>query len=187
MFEVFEHTADLGIRVRAPSLEGLFKEAAEAMIQLMCRGPQLEDTTSAPTGATPSAQAASPPTEALRATPTELREVTIPAKDLPIPEPQPSPQGTSSDNGSRIVLPPTWEDLLHDWLSTILYLFSVERLVPVDYQIQFDSTGLKARLKVRAYDPVRDGGEVEIKAVTYHGLRIEKEANEFTAQVIFDV
>ncbi|HQF14163.1 MAG TPA: archease [Thermogutta sp.] len=47
--------------------------------------------------------------------------------------------------------------------------------------------GLKARLKVRAYDPVRDGGEVEIKAVTYHGLRIEKEANEFTAQVIFDV
>ncbi len=187
MFEVFEHTADLGIRVRAPSLEALFKEAAAAMIELMCRGPRLEATTVATTQVSPSAQAASPSTEPPPETPLKLREVTIPVEDLPFPEARSNPGGSPSDDGSRIVLPPIWEDLLHDWLSTILYLFSAERLLPVDYQIQIDSTGLKARLQVRPYNPARDGAEVEIKAVTYHGLKIEKEGNEFVAQVIFDV
>jgi SHS2 domain-containing protein len=31
MYELFEHTADLGLRVRAPDLEALFAEAAEGL------------------------------------------------------------------------------------------------------------------------------------------------------------
>src|SRR5579871_5492712 len=31
MYETFEHTADLGLRVRAPDLDTLFAEAAEAL------------------------------------------------------------------------------------------------------------------------------------------------------------
>src|SRR5436190_23447776 len=31
MYETFEHTADLGLRVRAPNLDTLFAEAAEAL------------------------------------------------------------------------------------------------------------------------------------------------------------
>src|SRR5262245_52620931 len=31
MYETFEHTADLGLRIRAPDLDALFAEAAEAL------------------------------------------------------------------------------------------------------------------------------------------------------------
>ena len=33
MYETFEHTADLGLRVRAPDLGQLFTEAAQALLQ----------------------------------------------------------------------------------------------------------------------------------------------------------
>jgi SHS2 domain-containing protein len=35
MYEVFEHTADLGLRVRAPDLPTLFAEAAKALFSLI--------------------------------------------------------------------------------------------------------------------------------------------------------
>jgi len=35
-FEVLDHTADIGILVRAGTLEGLFTGAAQAMIQIIC-------------------------------------------------------------------------------------------------------------------------------------------------------
>ena len=35
MFEVFEHTADLGLRVRAADLDTLFREAAEGFFSLV--------------------------------------------------------------------------------------------------------------------------------------------------------
>src|SRR5688572_25818659 len=35
MFETFDHTADLGLRVRAPDLDSLFAEAATAMFSVI--------------------------------------------------------------------------------------------------------------------------------------------------------
>ena len=35
MFELFEHTADLGLRVRAPDLESLFREAGEGFFSMI--------------------------------------------------------------------------------------------------------------------------------------------------------
>jgi protein archease len=35
MYETFEHTADLGLRVRAPDLDGLFAEAGRGLFSLM--------------------------------------------------------------------------------------------------------------------------------------------------------
>ncbi len=35
MYEIFEHTADLGLRVRAPDLETLFVEAARALFSVI--------------------------------------------------------------------------------------------------------------------------------------------------------
>ncbi|HLH44973.1 MAG TPA: archease [Bryobacteraceae bacterium] len=35
MFEVLEHTADIGFRARAPSLSGLFEAAAEALVAIV--------------------------------------------------------------------------------------------------------------------------------------------------------
>ena len=40
MFETFDHTADLGLRIRAETLEGLFEEAARALFSLIVVDPQ---------------------------------------------------------------------------------------------------------------------------------------------------
>jgi len=187
MFEVFEHTADIGLRVRAPSLEQLFKEAAAAMIGLMCHGPS-ED--GGQENGVPKAFS-NPITPQSRVLPSdsriEIRDVVLPSPEkLPIPETSTAHLGLSCPNHSLIRLASAWEDLFHDWLSKILYLFSAERLVPIDYELHFDANGLKGRIMARRYDPARDGGEIEIKAVTYHGLKIEKRGDEFVAEVIFD-
>jgi SHS2 domain-containing protein len=40
MFEVFEHTADLGLRVRAAGVDELFAEAARGLFSLMVENPE---------------------------------------------------------------------------------------------------------------------------------------------------
>lgn len=182
MFEAIEHTADIGIIVRAASLEQLFKEAAEGMITLICQGPDIENQRQRNGSGAPAKQT-SHPWQPGASGPTESRDIEIGATGyLALREIDPSPSASHED----VRLSSVWEDLLHDWLSTILYIFSVERLIPVDYVIRFDSDRLKARISLRVYDPEKDGGEIEIKAVTYHGIRIEKRGGEYVAQVIFD-
>lgn len=185
MFEVFEHTADIGLRVRAPNLEQLFTEAAKGMMAIMCHGTDIETPIDHAMATCEQSNNSGNHTAAVCST--ISRDIVITATgQLTVPETAPSGVAASSATKEDAFLPSVWEDLLHDWLSTILYLFSAERVVPVDYEIRFDSNGLKARVKVRRYDPDKDGGEIEIKAVTYHGMRIEKRGGEFEAQVIFD-
>jgi SHS2 domain-containing protein len=45
MHETFEHTADLGLRIRASSLPALFTEAAEALFQLIVENYQAIQST----------------------------------------------------------------------------------------------------------------------------------------------
>jgi len=40
MYELFEHTADLGLRVRADSLEGLFVDAARGLLAMLVADPE---------------------------------------------------------------------------------------------------------------------------------------------------
>jgi SHS2 domain-containing protein len=40
MYETFDHTADLGMRVRSPSLTGLFEEAGAALLSLIVEDPK---------------------------------------------------------------------------------------------------------------------------------------------------
>ena len=82
---------------------------------------------------------------------------------------------------------PDRELLLADYLGELLYLASVEGLVTLKVEIvEFEPTRLRARLGVK---PARELGglKTEIKAATYHGLRIEEIEGGFEAQVIFDV
>ena len=44
MFELFEHTADLGLRVRAPDLDTLFREAAEGLFSMIVEHWEPDDT-----------------------------------------------------------------------------------------------------------------------------------------------
>ncbi len=77
--------------------------------------------------------------------------------------------------------------LLREWLSEIIFLISVERALPVRYAFE----GIDERSAAAILDIVPMTEEVarnatEIKAVTWHGLRVERTPGGFMAEVVFD-
>ncbi len=79
-------------------------------------------------------------------------------------------------------------DLLVNFLREILYLFNGKRQVVVSCMIiRFAATGLIARLVLEPYSPKKHTIKTELKAVTYHGLSVDKIKNGWKARVIFDV
>jgi SHS2 domain-containing protein len=81
-----------------------------------------------------------------------------------------------------------WDELLHDWLSSLLHQFLQDGFIAAAIAIdEIDSTHVHARLagEKLAYD--RHAFETEIKAVTYHQLSVTCENDHWRARVIFDV
>lgn len=81
----------------------------------------------------------------------------------------------------------TAEELLVDWLREILYQNQTRGFVPTRV-VMDELTGnhLHARLK----GGIPDAGsapEMEIKAVTYHGLTVEKSDEGYLAKIILDI
>jgi SHS2 domain-containing protein len=136
MFEVFEHTADLGLRIRAPDLPALFAEAGRALFAAI-----VEDV------------------DAIR------------------------PQ-----QAVDIRLNPEEPDLLlFDWLRELLYRFDVQHLVFSRFDVKLDENGLVGRADGEPFDPSRHIPLHEVKAITYHGLRVEKQGDDWLAEVIVDI
>ncbi|MCG7848729.1 MAG: archease [ANME-2 cluster archaeon] len=83
------------------------------------------------------------------------------------------------------------ENLLYDYLSELLYLFEVEEIVFGQFKvdsIEGTNSGyvLKGRASGESIDTERHNFETEVKAVTYHQLKVEKEAEGYSAHVIVD-
>ena len=136
MFETFDHTADLGLRVRAADLNTLFAEAATALFATV-----VEDLS----------------------TVRPARQVGIElAKD-------------------------ELDYLLFDWLKTLLYHFDAEHLLFARFEVKVDDTGLKGTAWGEPLDRSRHELSHEVKAITYHGLRVEKTADGYLAEVIVDI
>ena len=136
MYETFEHTADLGLRIRAADLDTLFAEAGLALFAAI-----VED------GAT-----------------IEPRQQ------------------------YAIELPPEEADyLLFDWLRELLYRFDAEHVVFARFEAHVGSDGLKATAWGEPLDAARHALGHEVKAITYHGLRVEKEDGGWVAEVIVDI
>jgi SHS2 domain-containing protein len=81
------------------------------------------------------------------------------------------------------------ERLMVDWLSELLYLHDAESLLFKGFDVEaVGENGLKAAARG---EPFLEGIHViktEVKAVTYHQIRVEKEATGgWRAQVIFDL
>jgi len=139
MFETFEHTADVGLRVRADDLDALFADAARGLFTLIAG--RIEDVSIV-----------------------QETQFRLEADDL--------------------------EALLHDWLAELLYASSARRLLLRDFETRVRGPNpweLTAVARGEPIDPARHALEVEIKAITWHGLKVVRESNGWLAEVVVDV
>jgi SHS2 domain-containing protein len=81
---------------------------------------------------------------------------------------------------------PDLEQLLVDWLSKLLFLNDAENLVFGKFQVTIDANCLSARVFGEKYNKKKHKMGVEIKAVTYHILQVNKKDPIFV-QVLFDI
>ncbi len=79
-------------------------------------------------------------------------------------------------------------ELLVHWLNEILYLFESQGFLPLDFEIEeIRMNRLRARVRGETFDPQRHPLEREVKAVTYHQLRVEKTDGLWWARVYVDL
>jgi SHS2 domain-containing protein len=136
MYETFEHTADLGLRVRAADLDTLFAEAAACLFSAV-----LEDV-----GAVRPAQS-----------------VTV--------------EVSGTDR----------EFLLFDWLRDLLLKFDEEHLVFGKFEVKVRDDGLSGTAWGEPLDPARHLLAHEVKAITYHELKVVRDGDGWLAEVIVDI
>lgn len=78
------------------------------------------------------------------------------------------------------------EELFIGWLNELLSLSAIKRLIFIEFQIEkVNKHSLQA--KVRGCDINNYRINTEIKAATYHALKIEEKPFGYSAKVIFDV
>lgn len=79
------------------------------------------------------------------------------------------------------------EELMIYWLNDLLWNYSVNKIIPSEFEIlKMDDCNLDARVIGEKYDEKKHNIEMEVKAATYHQLKIEKKTN-WQVQIIFDV
>ena len=83
---------------------------------------------------------------------------------------------------------PDLEQLLVDWLSELLFLNSAKNLVFGFFKIDLDEKNKKLTAKVfgQKFDLSKHKIGAEIKAVTYHMLKVKKK-KPYHVQVLFDI
>jgi SHS2 domain-containing protein len=136
MYEFFEHTADLGLRVRAPDLDTLFAEAGRALFAAIVEDPGTVQ-------------------------PLQRLDVQL-------------------ANDER-------EYLLFDWLKELLFHFDTEHLLFCRFEVHVGETGLQGSAWGQPLDRARHNLDHEVKAITYHRLRLEQTADGWLAEVIVDI
>ncbi|HIQ22536.1 MAG TPA: archease [Planctomycetes bacterium] len=136
MYETFDHTADVGLRVRAPDLNQLFADAGQGLFSLLVA---------------------------------DLATVRC-AQSMAF-------AATAS----------SYDDLLFDWLAELLFTFDTERVLLREFEVQVEGFALKATAHGEPLDPRRHELDMEVKAVTYHGLKVERTDDGWLAEVILDL
>ncbi len=136
MYETFEHTADLGLRVRAAGLDELFAEAARGLFSVMLANPDAVRT---------------------------------------------SEEVSFSLGGENV------EELLHDWLAELLYTFHAQRLALAEFHANVEASTLTATARGEPIDLERHEIDVEVKAITWHELKVEQCDGGWMAEVIVDI
>jgi len=77
--------------------------------------------------------------------------------------------------------------LLRTWLGELLYTFHTRKLVFSDFTVSVSEAGLQATARGEPMDVARHELDVEIKAVTWHGLKVQRTDEGWLAEVIVDI
>ena len=77
--------------------------------------------------------------------------------------------------------------LLVDWLGELLFTFESRGLLFSEFSVQLNDGGLTATAAGETFDDQRHRLEHEVKAITYHGLRIARTEGGWLAEVILDI
>jgi SHS2 domain-containing protein len=81
-----------------------------------------------------------------------------------------------------------WSDLMVNWLREILYLWNGKELLVKKARIlSLSETELSATVELDPFDPNRHIIKTEIKAVTYHQIRVTSSPHGWEAIIIFDI
>lgn len=81
-----------------------------------------------------------------------------------------------------------YESLLIEWLNELIYLFDAEHILFGKFKIIHLSSGqLIAVCYGETVNRFKDSIKREVKAATYHMLKIDKRKRGYRAQVIFDL
>jgi len=138
-YQLIEHTADIGIRVKGKDLKDLFKNSALAMFDIIA------ETSSK-----------------LKAQSSKLKKITIKQR---------------ADN---------LEELFINWLNELLSLSATKEKIFCEFKFK--------NLNERNLEAIVGGCDIkdykintEIKAATYHALKLEHAEDKWSAEVIFDV
>ena len=136
--ETFDHTADVGLRVRGADLDDLFRTAAEGLFDYV-----VANRAEVRTG--------------------DVEKVSL-RDDSPV-------------------------DLLAAWLSELIFRSETHHRVFRDFDVRVEDDGL--RLDATIHGEVIDRGrhilDHEVKAVTRHGLALEREGDGWVAEMILDI
>ena len=81
-----------------------------------------------------------------------------------------------------------FEELLVDWLSELLYIFNREKIYFYNFKmLKLNNNGIQAEASGVNIDFTQNDLYTEIKAVTFHNLKIEENVDGFSCAIIFDV
>lgn len=80
------------------------------------------------------------------------------------------------------------ETLLVEWLNELIYLYDSQELLLKSFRIaSLKETALRGIAYGEHIDPSRHDLNADIKAATYHMLKIKKDPDGWIAEIIFDV
>ena len=79
-------------------------------------------------------------------------------------------------------------ELLLSWLRELLYVFSTQSLIFVEFSVDtLSDQELQISAGGHFFDPKKHDQKSEVKAVTYHQFKLEETQDGFVAEVIFDI
>lgn len=73
-------------------------------------------------------------------------------------------------------------------LRELLFRFATERLLPATVEVhRLDPAGVEATVGFAPWDPARHAEGADVKAVTWHAARLERDGDGWVGQTVLDV